>query len=99
MGDTERENMKRLDALEERIRGTVASQVEGAVDSNIGSRLQNLERKLVDSASAKATELSAAITAHSRAWMLPVGLLFAAVALMSICGWRVYAKARKTHLL
>lgn len=91
--------MKRLDSLEERISGKVATQVAGAVDSSMGSRLKNLEEKLVESASSKATELHAAMKSHGRAWLIPFWLLFGAVIVMGCVGWRTYVKVKKSHFL
>jgi mannose-binding lectin 2 len=102
MAEADRDSIKRLDALEERLSGKVSTQVEGAIDSKLTTRLATLEQKLAESASQKVSELRTAISSHGQTWMLPFAGLGVVILILACVGWRTHfavTKMQKTHLL
>jgi hypothetical protein len=102
-GETDAANIKRLDALEERIGGKVAASVESALDGSVATRLKHLEAQLDAKTSATLSseigKVHGAMAASGRSWVLPFGVLLALLAAMFAYGARTYNKMKKTHLL
>ena len=92
--NTDKENIKRIEALEERLGGKVANHVEAAVDIQLRSRLEGVEAKLKGTVAGVKSELESS----GQRWMLPFAAVVFAIFAVAVFSYRGISKIAREKL-